>query len=340
MKQQVVTSPKEIIFKEVQIPDCKEDEIVIKTMRIGICGRDIHVYYGEHPNTSFPVTQGHEVSGEVIKIGKKVVDFKIGDKVTFQPQIVCGQCYPCKNGLYHICDKLRVRGFQAPGAAVEYFVINEDDAIKLPDKMSFDKGAMIEPIAVACGAISKVSKIEGKNVVVLGAGPIGNLTAQTAKALGAKAVLITEINEFRLDIAKKVGIDYIVNPTKANLLDEIITAFGADKADIIFECIGLNQTVNDAIKIARKGTDIVLVGVYGENPTIDLNSIQNEELRLIGTLMYQKKDYYKAIELVESGKIKLEPLITNHFPFDKYNDAYQYIEKNKEKVMKVLIDVH
>jgi L-iditol 2-dehydrogenase len=206
--------------------------------------------------------------------------------------------------------------------------------------MSFEQGAMIEPMAVACGVFTKTKDLKGLKIVVLGAGPIGNLTAQTAKALGAKSVLITDVSDFRLEIAKKVGIDYTINPLKQNLSEEIVRVFGPDKADLIIECVGINQTINDAISNARKGTDIILVGVFGDKPVVDLSLVGAHELRLIGLLMYQTKEYLKAIELVHTGKIQLKPLMTKHFKFVDYNKAYQYIDEMKDKSMKVFIDVH
>ncbi|MCE7744523.1 MAG: alcohol dehydrogenase catalytic domain-containing protein [Candidatus Heimdallarchaeota archaeon] len=340
MKQQVMIEPGKITFREIPIPELKENEVLIKIMRIGVCGSDIHVYYGKHPYTSYPITQGHEVSGIIEKVGSKVTELKTGDKVTIQPQVVCGKCHSCLHGNYHICDELKVMGFQTTGMASEFFVTDLDRILKLPDDMSFEQGAMIEPMAVACGVFTKTDDLNGLNVVVLGAGPIGNLTAQTAKALGAKSVLITDVSDFRLEIAKKVGIDYTINPLMQNLSEEIVIAFGPDKADLIIECVGINQTINDAIANARKGTDIVLVGVFGDKPTVDLGTVQDRELRLIGMLMYQTKEYLKAIELVSSGKIQLEPLMTKHFKFEDYDEAYQYIENKKDKAMKIFIDIN
>ncbi|HUT81425.1 MAG TPA: alcohol dehydrogenase catalytic domain-containing protein, partial [Candidatus Bathyarchaeia archaeon] len=214
MKKQIVTSPRNIEFQNVPLPEIKDNEILIKIKRIGICGSDIHVYHGLHPNTEYPVTQGHEVSGVIEKVGKKIINFKLEDKVTILPQHVCGKCYSCTHNQYHICDHLQVMGFQAPGTASEYFAVDEKFVLKIPEDFTFEQGAMIEPVAVACGALAKIEKLKGMNVVVLGAGPIGNLTAQVAKALGARSVLITEISNFRREIARKVGIDHIVNPNE------------------------------------------------------------------------------------------------------------------------------
>ncbi|MHA2474856.1 MAG: zinc-dependent alcohol dehydrogenase, partial [Promethearchaeota archaeon] len=218
--------------------------------------------------------------------------------------------------------------------------IDAEKVIKLPENMTYEQGAMIEPCAVAVHAVSRGGDISGFNILVLGAGPIGNLVGQAAKALGAKAVMITDLSDFRLGIAKEVWIDFTINPTKQNLSEEIVDAFGPDKADLIIECVGTNETIDAAIGKARKGSDIIIVGVFGEKPTVDLGFVQDRELRLIGTLMYQADDYIKAIELVDNKKMILEPLMTMHFPFEDYNKAYKYIDDKKDKVMKVFIDVN
>ena len=340
MKQEVMTAPGKIEFHDIPIPELKQNDVLVKMMRIGVCGSDIHVYHGKHPYTDYPVTQGHEVSGKIEKIGSNVKNLKPGDKVTILPQVVCNQCYSCTHGKYHICDDLKVMGFQTTGAASEFFKVDSEKVIKLPDDMTYDQGAMIEPCAVAVHAVSRGGDISGFSVLVLGAGPIGILVGQTAKALGATAVLITDLSDFRLEIAKQVGIDFTINPTKQDISEEIRKAFGPSKADLIIECVGSNETIDAAINNARKGTDIIVVGVFGDKPTIDLGFVQDRELRLIGTLMYQSDDYLKAIELVDSGKIKLEPLMTVHFPFEEYSKAYKYIDDKKDKVMKVFIDVN
>ena len=340
MKQEIMTAPGKIEFHDIPIPELKQNDVLVKIMRIGVCGSDIHVYHGKHPYTDYPITQGHEVSGKIEKIGPNVKNLKLGNKVTIQPQVVCNKCYPCTHGKYHICDDLKVMGFQTTGAGSEFFAVDSEKVIKLPDDMTYEQGAMIEPCAVAVHAVSRGGDITGFNVLVLGAGPIGNLVGQTAKALGAKAVMITDLSDFRLGIAKDVGIDFTINPTKQDLSEKIVKAFGLDKADLIVECVGANETIDTAIENARKGSDIIVVGVFGNKPAVDLGFVQDRELRLIGTLMYQTDDYNKAIELVGAKKITLKPLMTMHFPFEDYNKAYKFIDDKKDKVMKVFIDVN
>lgn len=339
MIQAVMISPGKIEFKEIDKPAPNENEVLIKIKRIGVCGSDIHVYHGKHPYTSYPVVQGHELAGEIVGIGSKASAFKVGDKVTIMPQVVCSKCYPCTHGEYNICDELKVMGFQTTGAASEYFAVDQKKVLKLPEGISFDTGAMVEPLAVAVHAVSRGGDVTGKKVVVFGAGPIGNLVAQVAKGVGAEKVMITDLSHYRLDVAKKCGIDYCCNSKEQDIGDAILDKFGSDKADLMLECVGVNTTMDQAVRYARKGTDIIVVGVFAQKATVDLGLVQDRELRLIGTLMYQENDYRKAIELIEAGKINLEPLITDHFVFKDYLKAYQYIEGKKDRIMKVMISL-
>lgn len=334
-----MTAPKEIIFREIDIPEVGDDEVLIKIKKIGICGSDIHVYHGTHPFTSYPVTQGHEVSGEVVEVGKNVSKVKAGDRVTIEPQVRCGKCYPCRHGKYNLCEELKVMGFQTTGTASEYFKAPELNVTKLPDDMDYSKGAMIEPLAVAVHAISRSGDIRGKRVSVIGAGPIGNLVAQSAKAMGAERVMLSDVSDYRLSLGKKVGIDAVYNTRESDYNADLIDCFGPDKADIIYDCAGNDITMNSAIRSARKGSTIILVAVYAGMANVDLAVLNDHELDLNTTMMYRHEDYEKAIELVNEKKIDLESLMSNTFPFKEYQKAYEYIDQNREKAMKVLIDL-
>ena len=340
MKQQLLIAPGQISFKDIPIPEPGPNEVLVKIMRIGICGSDIHTFHGKHPYvSSYPLTQGHEVSARIEKLGSGVTEFSVGDKVVIQPQDVCGTCYPCTHNQYHCCDNLKVLGFQTTGMASEYFACSTQKLVKIPPSMSYDEGAMIEPLAVACHALDLVSTIEGFNIVVLGAGPIGNLVGQIAKAKGAKAVLITDLSDFRLALARQVGIDYTFNPSKGDLATEIKNRFGLNKADLIIECVGAPSTINDAIINARKNSDILAIGVVPGKPAIDFGLVQNNELRIHGSAMYQTKDFMTAIDLVKQQKVQLKPLMSKHFHFQDYQKTYEFLEREKDKAMKIFVDI-
>ncbi|MBQ6528747.1 MAG: alcohol dehydrogenase catalytic domain-containing protein [Clostridia bacterium] len=339
MLQQVMTEPGKIIFREIEMPVPGPGQVLVKIKRIGVCGSDIHVYYGEHKGTGYPVTQGHEVSGQIVQLGEGVTDLSVAQKVTIEPQVVCGKCYPCRHGKYNLCEHLRVMGFQTTGTASEYFAVNADRVTALPDSMSYDEGAMIEPLAVTVHAAKRFDELQGAKVVILGCGPIGILLAQTVKAMGASEVLITDISDYRLQLAKTCGADYTVNTREKNFGEAMIECFGPDKADVIYDCAGNDITMGQAIQYARKGSKIVLVAVFAKEAHVDLFTLNDHELDLDTTMMYRHEDYVDAIRLVKEGKIQLRPLMSRHFAFTDYLDAYKYIEANRETTMKVLIDV-
>jgi 2-desacetyl-2-hydroxyethyl bacteriochlorophyllide A dehydrogenase len=333
-----MVSPGVIEFRDVPEPHPAAGEVVIRVKRIGICGSDIHVNHGVHPFTSYPVVQGHEFSGVVEAIGEGVTGLRPGDKVTATPQIVCGKCGPCLRGDYHICDSLKVEGFQAPGCAQDLFVTSARKTIKLPDSFSFEQGAMVEPTAVAVHAVSRAGDVSGKNVVVLGAGPIGNLVAQVSRAHGAH-VLVTDLSDFRLGIARQCRLPHTSNAKQEELAAAAGRAFGEDGFDIALECVGIEATLSAAVDAIGKGGRIVVVGVFGEKPRVAMGLVQDRELTLIGTLMYRYQDYERAVALMSSGDVITSPLETEHFPFEQYAAAYRFIEEHREESMKVFVDV-
>ena len=339
MIQELMTAPKEIIFREVDIPTPGPDQVLVKIKRIGVCGSDIHVYHGMHPYTKYPVTQGHEVSGKIVELGQYVSNLKVGQRVTIEPQVFCGRCHPCLHGKYNLCENLKVMGFQTVGTASEYFAVDASKITPLPEGMSYDDGAMIEPLAVTVHAARRFPEIRGAKVAILGAGPIGILLAQSVKAFGAAKVMITDISDMRLELAKTVGADYAVNTKEKDFGEALVECFGSDKADVIYDCAGNDITMNGAIQNARKGSTIILVAVFAKMANVDLAKLNDSELDLNTTMMYRHEDYVDALRFVSEGKIQLKPLQSAHFAFEEYQKAYQYIDENREKTMKVIIDV-
>lgn len=339
MLQQLITAPYTITFTDSPIPIVGNKQVLIKIKKIGICGSDIHVYHGKHPFTKYPITQGHEISGQIVALGSGVSELSIGQKVTVEPQEYCGKCHPCLHGKYNLCEDLKVMGFQAPGMASEYFAVDATKVTPLPFELTYNEGAMIEPLAVTVHAVKRAGDVRGKRIAVLGAGPIGILLAQSAKALGAESTLITDISDYRLDLARKCGADFTINTSKTDFGEALQSAFGTDKADVIFDCAGNDLTMGQAIEHARKGSTIILVAVYAGMASVDLAVLNDHELVLNTSMMYRHEDYLDAITLVSKGKIALKPLMSKHFAFRDYNAAYEYIDANRETTMKVIVDV-
>lgn len=339
MKQAMMVEPGRIEFRHVEKPTIQDDQVLVRTRRIGVCGSDIHVFHGVHPYTRYPVVQGHEVAGYAAQVGTAVEGIAVGDKVTFAPQVVCGACYPCRHGMYNVCEKLKVMGFQTDGAAQEYVALPGWNVFRLPDDMSLDHAAMIEPVSVAVHAVRRGGDVAGRKVLVLGAGTIGNLVGQVARAFGAEAIMVTDISDYKLNKALACGLDVAINTADGDLNTALRRAFGPDRADLILECVGVQATATQAVECARKGTTVVIVGVFAEQPVVNLGYVQDRELALIGTAMYRKPDYERAIELVTSGEMHLDELITHRFPFEEYLQAYHAIERSNGEYMKVMIEL-
>ena len=340
MRQAVLVAPKHIEFKEVAAPkaeDLKEHQILVNIKRIGICGSEIHSYHGLHPATFYPVVQGHEYSGVVMAVGSEVTVCKPGDHITARPQLVCGKCNPCKRGQYNVCEHLRVQAFQADGAAQDFFVVDDDRVAKLPEGMSLDYGAMIEPSAVGAHASNRTD-VKGKNVVVSGAGTIGNLIAQFCIARGAKNVLITDVSDLRLAKARECGIKHTLNITKKTLKEAAQELFGEEGYQVGFEVAGVEVSIRSLMETIEKGSDIVVVAVFAKDPALSMFYLGEHELRLIGSMMYRHEDYLTAIDYVSKGIVNLKPLVSNRFAFEEYDDAYKFIDTHRETSMKVLID--
>ena len=335
-----MVEPKHIEFKEVAEPkaaDSTAHQVLVNIKRIGICGSEIHSYHGLHPATFYPVVQGHEYSGVVMAVGSEVTVCKPGDHITARPQLVCGKCNPCKRGQYNVCEHLRVQAFQADGAAQDFFVVDDDRVAKLPEGMSLDYGAMIEPSAVGAHASNRTD-VKGKNVVVSGAGTIGNLIAQFCIARGAKNVLITDVRDLRLAKARECGIKHTLNITKKTLKEAAQELFGEEGYQVGFEVAGVEVSIRSLMETIEKGSDIVVVAVFAKDPALSMFYLGEHELRLIGSMMYRHEDYLTAIDYVSKGIVNLKPLVSNRFAFEEYDDAYKFIDTHRETSMKVLID--
>lgn len=333
-----MTAPGTIEIRDAAPPVPEAGEALLRVQRIGVCGSDVHVNHGRHPYTTYPVIQGHEYSATVESLGSGVTGLRVGAKVTSLPQIVCGLCAPCRRGDEHICDSLKVQGFQAPGCAQELWTTSASKVVELPDSFTFDEGALVEPLSVAIHAVARAGKLEGRNVAVIGGGPIGNLVAQVARSEGAR-VLLTDLSALRLDLANRCGIDLTSNAGTEKLADASRRAFGPAGFDVAFECVGVEPTITAAVESIQKGGTLVVVGVFGQRPRVDLGLVQDRELNLRGTLMYQRRDYLRAVDLIATRKVTVAPLMSAHFPLEDYHRAYEYLDEARDRAMKVFIDV-
>ena len=288
------------------------------------------------------------------KVGQRIMEhmtdkyvmevFELSRKVNKEADKIRGFIRFSDNGNYLLaqfepkCDMIPVVMWhfvdRYPG---ENFVFDDDRIAVLPEGMSLDYGAMIEPVAVAAHATMRGGDLKGKNVVVSGAGTIGNLVAQFAKARGAKRVLITDVSDFRLEIARKCGIIDTLNVAKTPLKEGAKRLFGDEDFQAAFEVAGVESSIRSLMECIEKGSNIVVVAVFGKDPSLNMFYLGEHELKVNGTMMYRHEDYLTAIDQVSSGAIRLEPLISNHFPFEQYDEAYKFIDEHSATSMKIII---
>ena len=340
MKQAVMAGKGRIDFGNVAEPEAGAGQVLLHIRRIGVCGSDIHVWHGKHPFVTYPLVQGHEYSAVVATVGPGVTSVAVGDKATATPQEVCGTCPPCRRGQYNACEVLKVRGFQAPGCAQDFFVTEVDKLVNLPADFTFEQGAFVEPVAVAAHVTGRIGDLTGRYVVVSGAGTIGNFVAQACLSRGAAKVLITDISDYRLEIARQVGIAACCNVDKTPMLEAARREFGPDGFEVGIEVAGVEASLTALMKGIGKGGTLVIVGVYGEKPRVDMSVVCEHELTMKGSMMYRHEDWDQAVRWIASGAVRTEPLVTRHFPFAEYNDAYRFIDAQGDKAMKVMIDVN
>ncbi len=340
MLQAKLVAPEKILFEKTKIPLLGEKEVLIKVKVCGVCGSDVHSYKGKHPFVHPPIVLGHEFSGVIHQIGTRVNSFSPGDRVIVEPNIVCGKCYNCLHGRYNICTNLKVVGCVGyDGAFAEYVAVPEKKVLRLPGNISFEKAALVEPVAVAVHAVRKAKQKINDVVVILGAGTIGLLVMQVAKLAGAGKVIVTDVLDYRLKKAGELGADRLVNPASQDLIKIIQEKYGRNEVDLIYDCVGIEETISQAIQIARKGIRIMVIGVPEERIEVDLSLIQDRELEIVGSLMYVREDFKAAIDFIQKEKLKVKPLVTHHFKLKDVDKAFHLITEEKKEVLKVLIDV-
>ncbi len=317
-------------------PEIKDNEAIVKVKYVGICGSDLHAYEGKHPLVHPEITLGHEMSGEIVKLGKGVSNLKIGEKVVLEPNLSCGECYNCKQGKYNICENLKVIGCVGRDGALQKFVALPAEKLYKVNNLTPKLATLVEPFAVGIHGVRISSFTPGDEVLVYGAGPIGIFTSSFLYLSGAKKIVVVDLIERRLEFLNNLLPGIITTTPKDSNIKKF---FSFDGPDITFECVGVDATINMAIENSRKGSEIVLIGVPPFNSNVKLIYVQDRELKIQGSLMYVKKDYITAINLLEKNQINFEKIITNIFGFEDVPKAYEFALNNKENVLKILIEV-
>ena len=333
MKAAVLHTKQEIRIEDLPALEIKQNEVLVKIFSCGICGTDFHVYTGER-EVKLPLIQGHEIAGKIVKVGKKVSKDLVNKRVAIEPNFSCGKCFFCKKGRHNLCENKQTLGLTLPGGFCEYIAIPQEYAWEISEKISYDEGALVEPLTVGLHAIERADVRVGQKIVIFGLGIIGLSLVQFAKLAGAKVCAIDLINE-RLELAKKFGADKVFNAsTEGTTLDEKIKKWSNGYIDCVFEAVGVPKVQEEAISIVRPGGKVVLVGQSGEPMKLSSFVATRKELDIIGTIacLY---DFPTVIDFLDKGLINAGLLITHRFNMNQTKEAYKVIQ-NKEAIKVVL----
>lgn len=337
MKAALYLGNERIETREIKIPEIREDEILVKIMASGICGTDIHIFYG-HPGAtepSIPVVLGHEFSGEVVKCGSSVKRLKEGDRVTIDPNIYCGNCDYCMNGKKQYCPSMSAIGVNQNGGFEEYCVVPEKQAIKIDPDVDYEEAAMGEPVACCLHGIDNIGIVPGETVCVIGGGAIGQIMLQLAKLNGASKVVLSEPVKMRRELAQSLGVDAVIDPFSGDVKNELKKVIGKDYADVVIECVGKPTAISQALYIAGKGSKVLIFSVPNPEDTYELPLIEvfQKELTIKGSFV-NPNTQYRAAKLISSGKLKLKPLITHRYPIECLEEAMEkQMQDDSVKVM-------
>lgn len=318
----LVRSIDDISIEEVPAPRPGENELLVRSTVVGICGSDTHAASGHHPFIDLPYRPGHEVVGVVAATGEGAEDFAPGTRVIVEPNLYCGTCAQCRSGRYNICRQLKVFGCQTPGGMADLFTIPADRVHRVPEAMSDLQAALVEPLATPVHAVAKAGDLTGRTVAVLGAGPIGLLVIAAARHAGAARIVATDLLDTKRERALRLGADGALPADAADLAAEAQAVLDGP-ADVVFDCVAREQSMAQAIDLVAKGGRIIVVGVGASGLTpIRLDLVQDREIRIEGTLMYTADDYRTALDLIGSGVVDTDAIITATYPLEDAGKAF------------------
>ena len=343
MKTMVLTGIREMEMQEFPMPEINNDnEVLIKMKVVGICGSDVHYYSlgkigSQIVNYPFPV--GHEGAGEVISVGNSVTRVKPGDRIAIEPAMPCGECDQCRENRPHTCRKLRFLGCpgQANGCLSEYIVMPENSCFKIADTMSYTEAAISEPLAIGVYAANQSIPMKDATVGILGFGPIGMSVILPVLAKGAKKIYVTDLIDDRLTIAKECGATWTGNSAKEDIVGQIKKEEPL-LLDVIFECCGKQEAMDQAIELLKPGGKLMIIGI----PEFDRWSFGVDKLRhkeiCIQSVRRQNHSVEEALELMETHSVNVDKMATHRFPFDQTKAGFDLVTGYKDGVMKAMID--
>ena len=320
-----------IWLQDIDKPDVGHNDVLIKVNRTAICGTDIHIFkWDDWAKATIPVplAVGHEFSGQIVGMGEEVRGFEIGDRVSAEGHITCGVCRNCRAGRRHLCMNTIGVGVNRAGAFAEYISVPAFNAFKLPDSISDEMAAILDPLGNATHTALSFDLV-GEDVLITGAGPIGVMAVAIARYAGARHVVITDVNEYRLDLARKMGATRAVNVASESLDDVMKSLRMEEGFDVGMEMSGNPQAFRDMLRTMHHGGKIAILGIPPEETSVDWNQIIFKGLVLKGIYGREMfETWYKMSSMLQSG-LNIEPIITHHFPMDEFQPAFELMESGQ-----------
>ena len=316
----------------------KADDVKIKVVNCGICGSEVHAYHGLHPFRIPPIVSGHEVAGDVVEVGPGVTRFKVGDRVTVEPHYGCGHCWYCEHGLYNVCPDKKVLGAGGwSGGLGEYIVTPEQTVVKLPDTLSYEEGALIEPVANGMYAVRHSNITPETNIVVIGCGPIGIGDFLCARLWNPKSILMVDVSDFNLQKAREMGAELTCNSRRENLAGRVMELTDGVGADLVFLAFGDAPTVQQAFEITRRGGQIAQHALMEDGIAFPYRVHQQHELDFKAYNMYTFEDFELIARAIHEGKMDLSHFVTQRYPIEQFPEAIEMADKRPEPVLKVMM---
>jgi threonine dehydrogenase-like Zn-dependent dehydrogenase len=337
MKAVIYIKPNVVEVIDTDIPELSDGEALIKVHRAGICGTDVAIAIGKHPRAKGPLVLGHEFAGEIVEIksAKVKTNLTTGDNITVYPLLSCGQCWACRNGNSHVCRSLRMVGIDQNGGMAEYAKAPLDLIVRLPESITYEQGALIEPLAVGVHAVTMAGTDHSEACVIMGAGPIGLLVGLCLKSIPARKIIMTDINNERLQTAERLGFE-AYNTQNCNIAEKILDATNGEGVDTLFECAGSESAAIQMCELVRPRGKISMVAVHKELHKVDLRAINFKEITMSGVRVYTRQDYEQAIRMIE--KLPVLELISDRVGIDSAPDALDKVKKG-QALGKVMIEI-
>jgi L-iditol 2-dehydrogenase len=341
LKALLLSEYSQLAVADVPVPEVAANEVLVRVEACGICGSDVHGYDGSSGRRIPPIVMGHEAAGVVAAVGSAVAGFREGDRVTFDSTVYCGKCEYCLRGEVNLCSDRQVVGvscgdYRRAGAFAEFVSVPQHIVYKLPDQLGFPEAAMLEAVSVALHAVRVTQLKGGESALVIGAGMIGLLTMQAAQIAGCSRVMIADVDETRLELAKRVGATETLLLSGAELVAEVLRRTNGEGVDVALEAVGRNETVSGAIDCVRKGGTVTLVGNIAKEVTLPLQKVVTREIRLQGSCS-SAGEYPQAMDLVASGRMQVKPLITAVAPLSAGPEWFERLHSREPNLMKIVL---